>query len=151
MYQVDAGEGCRLDSEGAGHWQAKKTHDDAMDVDMQKATATVPKTATLAFGSTVRPKGIVDLESMVFNQGRNLMSNKKCKLPDGSFRHSRKGFEEIHVPAPKKQVGSDDELVPVSKLPEWARVAFTVPKLNRVQSKLFPVAFGTLADEPLLL
>ena len=133
----------------AGDRQAKKTHDDAMDVDMQEATATVPKTATLAPGSTVQPKGIVDLESMAFSQGGHLMSNKKCKLPDGSFKRSRKGFEEIHVPVPKKHVGSDDELVPVSKLPEWARAAFTVPKLNRVQSKLFPVAFGT--DEPLLL
>lgn len=77
------------------------------------------------------------------------MSNKKCKLPDGSFKRSRKGFEEIHVPAPKKHAGSDDDLVPLTKLPEWTRAAFTVPRLNRVQSKLFPVAFGT--DEPLLL
>ncbi|KAF8555606.1 Sec63-domain-containing protein [Imleria badia] len=133
----------------AGDRQAKKTHDDAMDVDVQEATATVPKTATLAPGSTVQPKSIVDLESMAFSQGGHLMSNKKCKLPDGSFKRSRKGFEEIHVPAPKKHVGSDDELVPVTKLPAWARAAFTVPKLNRVQSKLYPVAFGT--DEPLLL
>lgn len=77
------------------------------------------------------------------------MSNKKCKLPDGSFKRSRKGFEEIHVPAPKKYAGSEDEFVPISKLPQWARAAFTVPRLNRVQSELFPVAFGT--DEPLLL
>ena len=133
----------------AGDRQAKKTHDDAMDVDPKEATAAVPKTATLAPGSTVQPKMTVDLESMAFSQGGHLMSNKKCKLPDGSFKRSRKGFEEIHVPAPKKHAGSDDELVPMSKLPDWARAAFTVPKLNRVQSKLFPVAFGT--DEPLLL
>ena len=133
----------------AGDRQAKKTHDDAMDVDVKEATVTVPKTATLAPGSTVQPKTIVDLESMAFSQGGHLMSNKKCKLPDGSFKRSRKGFEEIHVPAPKKQAGGEDELVPVTKLPEWARAAFSVPKLNRVQSKLFPVAFGT--DEPILL
>ena len=133
----------------AGDRQAKKTHDDAMDVDVKDVTVTVPKTATLAPGSTVQPKRTVDLESMAFSQGGHLMSNKKCKLPDGSFKRSRKGFEEIHVPAPKKHAGSDDELVPMTKLPEWTRAAFTVPKLNRVQSKLFPVAFGT--DEPLLL
>ncbi|KIJ15196.1 hypothetical protein PAXINDRAFT_169339 [Paxillus involutus ATCC 200175] len=133
----------------AGDRQAKKTHDDAMDVDAKEAAAGVPKTATLAPGSTVQPKRTIDLESMAFSQGGHLMSNKKCKLPDGSFKRSRKGFEEIHVPAPKKHVGSDDDLVPITSLPEWTRAAFTVPKLNRVQSKLFPVAFGT--DEPLLL
>ncbi|KAF9226154.1 Sec63-domain-containing protein [Gyrodon lividus] len=133
----------------AGDRQAKKTHDDAMDVDAKEAAAGVPKTATLAPGSTVQPKRTIDLESMAFSQGGHLMSNKKCKLPDGSFKRSRKGFEEIHVPAPKKYAGSDDELVPLTSLPEWTRAAFTVPKLNRVQSKLFPVAFGT--DEPLLL
>ena len=129
----------------AGDWQAKKTHNDAMDVDVKEATAAVPKTATLTSGSTVQPKMTVDLESMAFSQGGHLMLNKKCKLPNGSFKRSQKGFEEIHVPAPKKHAGSDDNLI----LPEWARAAFMVPKLNRVQSKLFPVALGT--DEPLLL
>ena len=135
--------------ERAGDRQAKKVHDDAMDVDSKSVSAIIPKTATLAPGSTVQPKRMIDLESMAFSQGGHLMSNKKCKLPDGSFKRSRKGFEEIHVPAPKKHSGSDDELVPVTKLPEWARAAFTVPKLNRVQSKLYPVAFGS--DEPILL
>ncbi|KAH7882250.1 putative RNA helicase [Phlebopus sp. FC_14] len=133
----------------AGDRQAKKAHDEAMDVDAKEVSAAVPKTATLAPGSTVQPKRMVDLESMAFSQGGHLMSNKKCKLPDGSFKRARKGYEEIHVPAPTKKAGGEDELVPVTRLPEWAQVAFTVPKLNRVQSKLFPVAFGT--DEPLLL
>ncbi|KAG8216298.1 putative RNA helicase [Butyriboletus roseoflavus] len=133
----------------AGDRQAKKTHDDAMDIDVKETNAAVPKTAVIAPGSTVQPKKTIDLESMSFSQGGHLMSNKKCKLPDGSFKRSRKGFEEIHVPAPKKHAGNEDELIPVTKLPAWARAAFTVPRLNRVQSKLFPVAFGT--DEPLLL
>ncbi|KIJ63099.1 hypothetical protein HYDPIDRAFT_29788 [Hydnomerulius pinastri MD-312] len=133
----------------AGDRQAKKTHGDAMDVDAKEASAAVPKTATLAPGSTVQPKRTIDLESMAFSQGGHLMSNKKCKLPDGSFKRARKGYEEIHVPAPKKQPDSEAELVPITSLPEWARAAFTVPKLNRVQSKLYPVAFGS--DEPVLL
>lgn len=131
----------------AGDRQAKKAQDDAMDVDETKLA--VPKTATLAPGSTVQPKRTVDLESMAFSQGGHLMSNKKCKLPEGSFKRARKGYEEIHVPAPQKKQGGEEELVPVTALPEWARQAFTVPKLNRVQSKLYPIAFGT--DEPLLL
>ncbi|KAE9386751.1 Sec63-domain-containing protein [Gymnopus androsaceus JB14] len=120
--------------------------DDSMDVD--EPAKAVPKTATLAPGSTVQPKRTVDLESMAFSQGGHLMSNKKCKLPEGSFKRAKKGYEEIHVPPPKSKP-TDGDLVPVSALPEWARQAFTVPKLNRVQSKLFPVAFGT--DEPILL
>ncbi|KAG2152619.1 P-loop containing nucleoside triphosphate hydrolase protein [Suillus bovinus] len=131
----------------AGDRQTKKAQDDAMDVDETKLS--VPKTATLAPGSTVQPKRTVDLESMAFSQGGHLMSNKKCKLPEGSFKRARKGYEEIHVPAPQKKQGGEEELVPVTALPEWARKAFTVPKLNRVQSKLYPIAFGT--DEPILL
>jgi pre-mRNA-splicing helicase BRR2 len=129
----------------AGDKQTKK-ESDAMDVD---EPAKVPKTATLAPGSTVQPKRVLDLESMAFSQGGHLMSNKKCKLPEGSFKRAKKGYEEIHVPAPKSKPVTDAELVPISSLPAWAREAFTVPRFNRVQSKLFPVAFGT--DEPLLL
>ncbi|KJA17891.1 hypothetical protein HYPSUDRAFT_205863 [Hypholoma sublateritium FD-334 SS-4] len=130
----------------AGDRQTKSAPSDAMDVDEKP---TVPKTATLAPGSTLQPKRTVDLESMAFSQGGHLMSNKKCKLPDGSFKRAKKGYEEIHVPAPKQKPTIDGENIPISSLPAWAREAFTVPKLNRVQSKLYPIAFGT--DEPILL
>lgn len=126
-----------------------KARSDAMDVD-DKPQVEVPKTATLAPGSTVQPKATVDLEGMAFSQGGHLMSNKKCKLPEGSFKRSKKGYEEIHVPAPKQKPLAPDELVPITALPEWAQQGFSGMKnLNRVQSKLYPVAFGT--DEPLLL
>ncbi|KAF7305029.1 putative ATP dependent RNA helicase [Mycena kentingensis (nom. inval.)] len=121
---------------------------DAMDVD-EPAKQEVPKTATLAPGSTLQPKRTVDLESMAFSQGGHLMSNKKCKLPEGSFKRARKGYEEIHVLPPKKKAIPDTDLVPIANLPAWARPAFTVPRLNPVQSKLYPIAFGT--DEPILL
>ncbi|KAJ7632741.1 putative RNA helicase [Roridomyces roridus] len=133
----------------AGDRQAKAAKpSDAMDVD-DEAKPAVPKTATLAPGSTLQPKRTVDLESMAFSQGGHLMSNKKCKLPEGSFKRARKGYEEIHVPAPKKKAIPDTDLVAISDLPAWARQAFTVPRLNPVQSKVYPVAFGT--DEPILL
>lgn len=132
----------------AGDRQAKAVKSDAMDVDHPKPTQ-VPKTATLAPGSTVQPKRMVDLESMAFSQGGHLMSNKKCKLPEGSFKRAKKGYEEIHVPAPKQKPLAENELVPISSLPSWAQEAFTVPRLNRVQSRLYPTAFGT--DEPILL
>ena len=40
-----------------------------MDVDVNEATAAVPKMVTLAPSSTVQLKLTVDLESMVFSQG----------------------------------------------------------------------------------
>ena len=123
---------------------------DAMDVDVNEKpiqVTAVPKTGTLVPGSVVQLKKTLDLESMAFSQG-DLMSNKKCKLPDGSFKRTKKGYE-IHVPAPKSKPIVQGENVPITALPEWARPAFTVPTLNCIQSKLFPIAFST--DEPILL
>ena len=134
----------------AGDRQAKAHAEDAMDVDEQAKSAQVPKTATLAPGSVVQPKKTVDLESMIFSQGGHLMSNKTTKLPQGSFKRAKKGYEEIHVPAPKSKPVATGEVVPITDLPEWARQGFPGLKtLNRVQSKLYPIAFGT--DEPILL
>ncbi|KAF8270130.1 putative RNA helicase [Lactarius quietus] len=124
----------------AGDRQAKTNADDAMDVDEQAKSAQVPKTATLAPGSVVQPK----------KTGGHLMSNKTTKLPQGSFKRAKKGYEEIHVPAPKSKPVVAGEFVPTTDLPEWARQGFPgIKTLNRVQSKLYPVAFGT--DEPILL
>ena len=135
----------------AGDRKAKTSSGDAMDVDMKPpAHEQVPKTGTLAPGSTAQPRRILDLESMAFSQGGHLMSNKKCKLPEGSFKRSKKGYEEIHVPAPKKQSAQPSERVLISSLPEWAQAAFPgIKELNLVQSKLYPIAFGQ--DDPILL
>ena len=123
--------------------------EDAMDVDIKKSE-NIPSTGTLAPGTAPAPRKVLDLESMAFSQGGHLMSNKKCKLPDGSFKRSKKGYEEIHVPAPKPKPVGPGELVPIEDLPVWTREAFGNNKtLNRVQSKLYPIAFGT--DEPILL
>ena len=108
----------------------------------------VPKTATLAPGSTGQPQAYLGSREhgVPFSQGGHLM---KCKLPEGSLKRSKKGYEEIHVPAPTSKPATDGELVAITALPSWARAAFTVPRLNRVQSKLYPVAFGS--EEPILL
>lgn len=97
------------------------------------------------------PRKTVDLESMAFSQGARLMSNKKCKLPEGSFKRTKKSYEEVHVPAPKTAPIAPGEVsVDITELPEWSRAAFKGnQKLNRVQSRLYPIAFGT--DEPILL
>lgn len=44
---------------------------------------------------------VLDLEDLTFKDGSHLMANKRCQLPDGSFRKQRKGYEEVHVPALK--------------------------------------------------
>uniref|UniRef100_A0A8U8BTQ9 Activating signal cointegrator 1 complex subunit 3 n=1 Tax=Geospiza parvula TaxID=87175 RepID=A0A8U8BTQ9_GEOPR len=79
------------------------------------------------------------------------MANKRCQLPDGSFRRQRKGYEEVHVPALKpKPFGADEQLVSVEKLPKYAQAGFEGFKtLNRIQSKLFRAALES--DENLLL
>jgi len=52
--------------------------------------------------------------------------------------------------APKKQPVVKSEIVQTSELSSWAHKVFDgIKTLNRIQSKLFPVAFGQ--DEPILL
>lgn len=83
----------------------------------------------------------LDLEQLVFSKGSHTMSNKKCDLPEGSWRAMKKGYEEVHVPAVKAIIPEDEELVKISDLPEWTRSAFKgMDKLNRIQSKLYEVA-----------
>lgn len=53
---------------------------------------------------------LLDLEDLAFSQGSHFMANKRCQLPDGSFRKQRKGYEEVHVPALKPKPFGDDEV-----------------------------------------
>lgn len=55
-------------------------------------------------------KQLLDLEDLAFSQGSHFMANKRCQLPDGSFRKQRKGYEEVHVPALKPKPFGDDEV-----------------------------------------
>jgi pre-mRNA-splicing helicase BRR2 len=101
--------------------------------------------------SAAAPKTKLDLADLEFGQGGHLMANKQCKLPEGSFRKTLKGYEEVFVPAMKpKPFDKDEKLVKITDMPEWAQATFAGYKtLNRVQSRLYPTAFGT--DENLLL
>ena len=93
----------------------------------------------------------VDLEDLEFSQGSHFMANKKCQLPDGSYRKQRKGYEEVHVPALKPKPFDDKEkLVTIDSLPTFAQAAFDGFKsLNRVQSKLCKTCLDS--DENVLL
>ncbi|KAF2013170.1 Sec63-domain-containing protein [Aaosphaeria arxii CBS 175.79] len=125
---------------------AKKMNIDLMDIDLpdskDAATADAPKQDGLIGG--LQPSGrVINLENLVFDQGNHLMTNPSVKLPQGSTRRQFKGYEEIHVPAPKaKRDANEPKNLPTTELPEWARVGFGSSKeLNRIQTRCFPTAF----------
>ncbi|OBT45331.1 pre-mRNA-splicing helicase BRR2 [Pseudogymnoascus sp. WSF 3629] len=117
-----------------------------MDIDVPEDYIKGPKVERAKDGGLVgglQPRKLINLENLIFEQGNHLMTNPKVKLPEGSTKKTFKGYEEIHVPAPKKRSDPTDRDVPVSEMPEWSRVPFgTTPKLNKIQSKCFPTAFG---------
>ena len=114
----------------------------------------LPETSNDVEMADAKPEGImgglqpssrlVNLDNIVFDQGNHLMTNASVKLPQGSTRRQFKGYEEIHVPAPKaKRDPNEPALMPTSELPDWARPGFGSSKsLNRIQTKCFPTAFN---------
>jgi pre-mRNA-splicing helicase BRR2 len=90
----------------------------------------------------LQPRKVINLENLVFDQGNHLMTNPKVRLPEGSTKRTFKGYEEIHVPAPKKRNDPADPLVPISEMPQWAQGPFSTTKqLNKIQSQCYPSAF----------
>jgi pre-mRNA-splicing helicase BRR2 len=95
----------------------------------------------------------LDLESLKFSQGNHIMSNKTCRLPDGSHKVLKAGYEEIIIP-PKIHENKKDKEIPIEEIPEWMHLAFqaqnkdgemvyTTTKFNKVQSKVLPTALHT--------
>lgn len=102
-------------------------------------------------GQVAGARKMLELDEMAFAQGSHFMANKRCQLPDGSFRKQRKGYEEVHVPALKPKPFDDkEELQPIEKLPKYVQPVFDGFKsLNRIQSRLWKTALDS--DENLLL
>lgn len=48
-------------------------------------------------GQVPGARQLLDLEDLAFTQGSHFMSNKRCQLPDGSFRKQRKGIRHCLV------------------------------------------------------
>ncbi|OAX81734.1 hypothetical protein ACJ72_03925 [Emergomyces africanus] len=131
--------------EGAGDRPGRKMKVDLMDIDIPGPKPTEaeskPKDGVLMGG--LQPKKLINLENLVFDQGNHLMTNPNVKLPQGSTKRTFKGYEEIHVPAPKPKKDPGERLIPISDLPDWARPGFrNSQKLNRIQTKCFPTAFN---------
>ena len=124
-----------------GRQESKRMKLDLMDVDVPKKEEAPQQDGSLVGG--LQPKKIINLDNLVFDQGNHLMTNPNVKLPQGSTKRAYKGYEEIHVPAPKPHKDSSDQpLISTSELPAWAQTGFgSAQKLNRIQTKCFPAAF----------
>ncbi|KAL1643346.1 Pre-mRNA-splicing helicase BRR2 [Diplodia intermedia] len=122
---------------------SKKMKVDLMDIDVPKAEDKPEAAKESGLVGGLQPRRLINLENLVFEQGNHLMTNPNVKLPQGSTKRTFKGYEEIHVPAPKpKRDPNDPPDLPVNELPEWARVGFGTSKsLNRIQTRCYPTAF----------
>lgn len=118
----------------------------------EKVEQSVPTKANIAPGTIAQPRRVIDIDSLVFTEGGHLMSRKKVKLPEGSFKRQMKGYEEIHVPEPQKREVQAGDLVSITQMPDWTYPVWNstgTTRLNVIQSKVFPIAFGT--NEPMLI
>ncbi|KAF2397611.1 putative pre-mRNA splicing helicase [Trichodelitschia bisporula] len=122
---------------------AKKMKLDLMDIDRPEPKAEEADGKEQGLKGGLQPKRLINLENLVFEQGNHLMTNSNVKLPQGSTKRTFKGYEEIHVPAPKpKRDANETPDLPTSTLPEWARIGFgSSAKLNRIQTRCYPSAF----------
>ena len=87
---------------------------------------------------------VIDLDATKFEEGGRFMANKKCNLPRGSTKVSKKGYDEIRVPAIRNQT-KNERLVSLNELPSWTHKAFPpdMKSLNVIQSRLYDSAFNS--------
>ncbi|KAG5673800.1 hypothetical protein PVAND_003817 [Polypedilum vanderplanki] len=141
LRQLDTGKGeDNVEYEEKNKAKKRRMNDDEEDMMIEDGA-----------GKVEGSRKMLELEDLVFTQGSHFMANKKCQLPDGSFRKQRKGYEEVHVPALKPKPFDDDEkLMPIDKLPKYVQPVFEGFKtLNRIQSRLWKAALES--DENMLL
>ena len=131
----------------SGDGSKKRKLEIKMDIDVpasyMNSSAKAEHAGDGALVGGLQPRKLINLENLVFDQGNHLMTNPKVTLPQGSTKRTFKGYEEIHVPPPKKRNEPSDRDIPVTEMPEWARIPFSsATKLNKIQSKCFPQAFN---------
>ena len=96
------------------------------------------------------PHEVLNLDDIKFSQGGHFMGNKKCQLPEGSFRKQKKGYEEVHVPAQKHKKLEDFVRKPIEDLPRYVQPAFEGFKtLNVIQTTVHEACLES--DENLLI
>eukprot|EP01134_Creolimax_fragrantissima_P000807 CFRG0807T1 len=127
-----------------GQQQQKRSRRAArMDTDLDEMD--VDASAGVAGAQTV------NIQDLILDQGGHFMANKSVDLPEGSVKKTRKGYEEIHVPASQpKPYASNEKAIAIRDMPEYAQPAFAHFKtLNRIQSRLYKTCVHS--DENVLL
>jgi pre-mRNA-splicing helicase BRR2 len=100
--------------------------------------------------SAIPQDKVINLDDLTFADGGHLMTNKRCELPEKSWRAQKKGYEEVHVPALRPVIPPNERLTEIADLPEWTHPAFgSIRSLNRVQTKMLDAALHS--SENLLL
>ncbi|THX86959.1 Sec63-domain-containing protein [Aureobasidium pullulans] len=145
---VQAGHGSILKElktrqQGTDGQASGKMQFDLMDLDTATGKPSDAEEKKEGLVGGLQPSRNINLENLVFDQGNHLMTNPSVKLPQGSTKRTFKGYDEIHVPAPKrKREDFETPNLPTTELPEWARIGFGSSKeLNRIQTRCFPTAF----------
>ncbi|GAB7364123.1 hypothetical protein MBLNU230_g4675t1 [Neophaeotheca triangularis] len=121
----------------------RPTRSEPMDVDMDAPAAKEVKSKRSDFVTGLLPSKNLNLEDLKFDQGGHTMTNQSVRLPHGSTKQAHKGYEEIHVPPPKRQADpSAKPLIPTTDLPSWAQPGFgSNASLNRIQTECYSSAF----------
>lgn len=121
------------------------------DLSASKQSGNSGKSATPKAKKRKRPAlRNLDLESLAFKKGGHLMTVRDCKLPEGSEHIENKDYDEWHIPAVKAIASGKDKTISIQSLPNWCQPVFPGTRhLNRMQSSVFPCAFGS--DENMLL
>lgn len=120
-----------------------KVNLDSMDLDAKMPLDGKQEDGKDGLVGGLQPRRTLNLEDLKFEQGNHLMTNQNVKLPQGSTKRTFKGYEEIHVPAPKRKTDANESpLISTSQLPAWAQQGFgSAKELNRVQTRCYPSAF----------
>ncbi|KAM0787951.1 hypothetical protein ACM66B_006155 [Microbotryomycetes sp. NB124-2] len=73
------------------------------------------------------------------------LGGQRLALPVGTIREEQTHYEEITIPAPKAvPFRFDEALVPISSMDAWGKRTFhAYESLNRLQSIVYPVAYGS--------
>jgi len=103
-------------------------------------------------------RNILNLETLQF-ENSHVMTNTSCKLPKGSVRETKKGYEEVYIPPMINKIDDNEKIVRTEEIPGWMHTAFqsrdkndklvTMEKFNRVQSKVLNSAL--YSDENMLI
>ena len=124
----------------------------AAELYREVTTATHARTLMDESEGLPQPSILLDLSSLMFEQGGRLMSNPSFTPNTKTFQVTKKNYEEVHVQAPEKVQVKATDLVNVKKsMPSWSHAAFAgFETLNPVQSRVFPIAFGEFKENVLM-